>query len=63
MLLYMCDARGAAGEHHVLAQCAPPVSIFAKYLKTRFSVEHNTTGEHAYTGEHGYVVCSGVTSR
>ena len=36
MLLYMCDARGAAGEHHVLAQCAPPVSIFAKYLKPVF---------------------------
>ena len=27
---------GAAGEHHVLAQCAPPVSIFAKYLKPVF---------------------------
>ena len=41
MLLYMCDARGAAGEHHVLAQCAPPVSIFAKYLKPVFP--SNTT--------------------
>ena len=36
VLLYMCDARGATGEHHVLVQCAPPVSMFAKYLKTRF---------------------------
>ena len=32
----MFDARGATGEHHVLAQCAPPVSIFAKYLKPVF---------------------------
>ena len=32
-IIYMCDAREATGEHHVLAQCAPPVSIFAKYLK------------------------------
>ena len=54
MLLYMCDARGAAGEHHVLAQCAPPVSIFAKYLKPVFPL--NITLQESMSIAAGMVV-------
>ena len=50
----VCDARGAAGEHHVLAQCAPPVSIFAKYLKPVFPL--NITLQESMSIAAGMVV-------